>query len=175
MNQNRRDFLHRVLVAASIYGTQNPSFAAIPQKEERQRFLSLLLGELRVGTPFYDDWIIEKAFPPRAGAVIIHLRAPNQELFRIDVCQRGSEPLAPIFTEHLEFFVMDGGEGKAFYSPAMKQAIHTLAQLFEKQARVHLSYTQLFTHKERLKLFPDSMSKAARELVPTIIDENWNV
>ena len=108
-----------------------------------------------------------------AGAVIIHLRSPKGDLFRVDICKRGKKTIAPSVSEHLECFVMDGGEGKAFYSPEMREALWILVEAMEGNPMIDVLSEQLFTHKERLKFFPEAMSRAAKELVPTVVEGVW--
>ena len=171
MQANRRFFIRRVLAAAAAttaLGTE--VFALQPgQSQQRERFLNELLMGMKINDFFYGHWQIINAYPPLAGAVILHIQSPQRTLLRVDICQKGQKTLGPAHTKHLEFFVMDGGEGKAEYTTDMKQALQYLADLLEKNAATYQLSEQLFTHTERLKYFPDAMAKAAKELVPTII------
>lgn len=172
MQPNRRFFIHRVLAAAAATTALRSDVLALHPEQEKQskRYLSELLSGINIGQFFHKDWQLVDAYPPRAGAVILHIKGPKQNLLRVDICQRGKQTLGPAHTKHLEFFVMDGGEGKAEYTSEMKEALQVLADLLEKNAAAYQLAEQLFTHRERLQYFPDAMAKAAKELVPTVID-----
>ncbi|MEC7986277.1 MAG: hypothetical protein VX278_14015 [Myxococcota bacterium] len=176
MKSDRRHFLRRVLVATAATAVQKNAWSREnedEQEEKRNRYLSRLLGGLSIGEPFFDSWIIEQAYPPMAGAVILHLRAPNEDLFRIDVCKRGRTALAPSFSKHLECFVMDGGGGEATYSSEMREALWVIVEALESNPMIDVLSEQLFTHRERLKFFPEAMSRAAKELIPTVVEGEW--
>ena len=169
MQENRRFFIRRVLAAAATTLSADV-FALQPAQEKRRaRFLREMLTGVQLNSFFYGKWKVVNAYPPLAGAVILHLRSPQEEILRIDICQKGQKPLGPAHTKHLDFFVMDGGEGQAEYTKEMKQALQYLANCVEKNAATYQLSEHLFTHQERLKYFPNAMAKAAKELVPTII------
>ena len=171
MKTDRRHFLHRVLAAAAATtAIQTDVFALQPdQQQQSQQHLDWMLTDVNTGESFYKEWILQKAYPSRAGAVILNLKTPTGNIIRVDICQRGTKTLGPAVTKHLEFFVMDGGEGKAEYTQEMKTALQILADKIERNAAEYQLSEQLFTHKERLLYFPGAMAKAAKELVPTIV------
>ena len=175
MNDARRYFLQRVMAAAAgatVVGSD--VFALSPKLEQRaQRYLQRMLSGLEMGGMFFNNWSLSQAYPPRAGAVILNIQSPEGSTLRVDVCKRGMKPLAPAVTRDLELFVMDGGGGKSLYSAEKKFALQYLAEVLQENCTHHDLPNQLFTHAERLEMFPNAMSQAACELVPTLVDGDW--
>ena len=174
MSDSRRRFLQRVIAAAAVTGATGEALALQGDAAARsQQYIKRLLTGLRLNEPFFNFWSISAAYPPRAGAVILNLETPEGGILRVDICQRGEKVIGPAATRDLEFFVMDGGNGKTEYTKEMKFALQFLADVLQENSAEYGLEQTLFTHAERLQHFPHAMASAACELVPTIVEGDW--
>ncbi len=174
-NRERRKFLSGFVAAAAASVSIAGSSVGLAgdQRLEAERYLKRMLTGFELGEVFYDDWVLKAAYPPRAGAVILNIQKNAGELVRIDVCRRGEVTRAPAFTPHLELYIMDGGGGKRLLPSEMIDALQFLADVLQENESEWLLASELLTHDERIELFPDVMSCAAKELVPTPVRGEW--
>jgi hypothetical protein len=172
VNQNRRSFLRGFLVAAAVtsvgMGAESVAFAADGDRHARRYLLRMLAG-LDVGEPFFFDWSLIDAYPPRAGGVILVVAKGESAPIRVDVCRRGNPTIAPAYTRHLELFVMDGGAGDKLLPRDMVEALQFLAEVLQDNEAQWLLAESLLTHQERIQRYPKFMSRAACELAPANI------
>ena len=160
----------RGIFAAATAGSAGVGTSALAYGDDpsrlAQRYLFRMLAGLDVGESFFGDWALIDAYPPRAGGVILVLAKGRKAPIRVDVCRRGNPTLAPAYTRHLELFVMDGGAGERLLPIDMVEALQFLAEVLQDNEAQWLLSEQLLTHRERLKRYPEFMSRAARDLSP---------
>jgi len=162
--QNRRAFLQSMISAAAA-STVLVTTAEAAQPGDAH-FLYRMLGGIEVGAPFYEDFDLIDAYPPRGGAVILVVAQASESPVRVDVVRRDDPVRAPAYTDHLELYVMDGGAGERKMPRDLVEALQSLAeQLQDNEAQFYLA-EHLLTHRERLKRFPEMMANAASELAP---------
>lgn len=163
-SQNRRAFLASMISAAAASTVLvSTADAAIPNDAV---YLYRMLGGIQVGEPFFEDWDLIDAYPPRAGGVVLVISQGKSDPIRVDVVRRGNPTRAPAYTQHLELFVMDGGGGVREMPIDLIRALEVLAdELQDNEAQYYLA-EGLLTHRERLSQYADFMGRAAKELTP---------
>lgn len=167
-SQDRRSFLRGFLVAAAattVIGTESIVFASEGDKLAH-RYLQRMLSGLDIGEPFFSDWALIDAYPPRAGGVVLVMAKGGGDPIRVDVCRRGEPTIAPAYTRHLELFVMDGGAGKRLLPIDMVEALQFLVDVLQDNEAQWMLAERLLTHRERLERYPKHMARAACELSP---------
>jgi hypothetical protein len=171
VNKDRRKLLRGIFAAAAATtAVGGGSLAyAVDTDGLARRYLARMLAGLDVGQPFFCDWSLIDAYPPRAGGVVLVLAKGRSAPIRVDVCRRGEPTIAPAYTRHLELFVMDGGAGDKLLPTDMVEALQFLVEVLQDNEAQWLLSEQLLTHNERLKRFPDFMGDAARSLTPAAI------
>lgn len=122
---------------------------------------------LPVGERFIDDWVLLDAYPPiKGGLTLVIGRGTRGRPLRVDVVRRGDPALAPVVTEHLEFFTMDGGGGEGIIAKDVYVALRALAEEIDAALPRSGLLRHLLTHEERLARHPRFMGRAAAELAP---------
>ena len=170
VNEDRRKFLRGFLAAAAAttasVGGGGLAYAGDTDALARRYMLRMLAG-LDVGEPFFGEWALIDAYPPRAGGVVLVLAKGAGAPIRVDVCRRGEPTIAPAYTRHLELFVMDGGAGDKLLPTDMVEALQFLVEVLQDNEAQWLLSERLLTHSERLNRYPDHMNRAAQELSPS--------
>jgi hypothetical protein len=167
-SQDRRAFLRGFLAtaaASTVVGTESVVFASEGDQLAHRYLQRMLLG-LEVGEPFFGEWALIDAYPPRAGGVVLVLAKGAGQPIRVDVCRRGEPTIAPAFTQHLELFVMDGGAGNRLLPTDMVEALQFLVEVLQDNEAQWMLAERLLTHRERVKRYPKHMARAACELAP---------
>ncbi len=163
--QDRRAFLASMISAAAASSVLVTTAEAGVQDEAH--YLYRMLGGIEVGEPFFEDWDLIDAYPPRAGGLVLVISHGKGDPIRVDVCRRGNPTRAPAYTKHLELFVMDGGRGVRTMPKDLVRALEVLADTLQDNEAQYYLAEQLLTHRERLDRYPDFMSRAGRELTPS--------
>jgi len=167
MSTSRRDLLSG-LAALGLAG-RVPLAQASGDAADAMRFA---LRGLPVGERFVDDWVLLDAYPPiKGGMTLVVGRGRVGRPLRVDVARRGDPVLAPVYTELLELFTMDGGGGEARISKQVYVALHALAEQLDAAMPRSGLIRHLMTHRDRVQRYPRFMSRAASELAPDPADE----
>jgi hypothetical protein len=165
---SRRTFLARVaaMVAVGSAAQAAPAMSAA----DAERMLARLLDQgagVAVGEVFHEDYWLLDAYPPTSGALVLVIAAgADGAALRVDVCRRGDPVRAPAWTDHLEFYVMDGGGGVKPEPQDLVKALWSLAQRLKASGADAILAPRLYTHQERLERYPEMMARASKELAP---------
>lgn len=178
-NTTRRDFMVKMGAAAlgaatastllpktALARTAAPGKPAEATPHEAAR--NLLKG-LKTGETFGAGWTLEALHGPIAGGLTLVLReGKGSRPIRVDLCLMGDDVKAPVSTEYLELYVMDGGGGNACMEESLSSALERLARVIRKNEQDPRLLEGLLTFEDRWDLYPDYMARAAIELEPGV-------
>ena len=128
-----------------------------------------LLHGIGTGKIFSGDWQITNIYGPVAGGLTLVLQGGGgKRPLRVDLCLQGDVTRAPVSTQYLELFVMDGGGGEGCIDESLFEALEVLGQTIRRNESDVRLLEGILTFDERWDLYPDFMACAASELEPGV-------
>jgi hypothetical protein len=123
-----------------------------------------VVGDVVVGEAFLDDWTVVAARHAYAGSLrLVLANGADGERVQVDVVRRAAQPLAPVYSEALELYVMDGTDGDEQVDPDLVDALHVLLeQIGDEGVQAKLA-SGLLTHDQRFDRFPKLMRRSVRK------------
>jgi hypothetical protein len=108
-------------------GGRVPSGLPTPGAEDAGEGPWGLLAPVGPGDHLGGGWIARTLSAVSHGAAIVTLAHPSGASARVHVCKRAGSPRGVACTEHLDFMLMNGGDGRAPTDEELSRAVKTLA------------------------------------------------
>ncbi len=115
-----------------------------------------LLAPLRAGATVGEGWQVTGLSPVVHGAAVLTLADARGRIARVHVCRNDGTPQGLVYTEALDFVVMNGGAGDVPTNEGLAQAVAAVAHAAAANERRVAAVAALQPHAERLERFASS-------------------
>lgn len=113
-----------------------------------------LLAPLHAGAAVGDGWQVTDLSPVVHGACVLTLRNARARTWRIHVCRNDGTPRGLVYTDALDFVVMNGGAGDVPTDEGLAQAVAAVAHAAAaNERRTPALVAALLPHGERLERY----------------------
>ncbi len=112
-----------------------------------------LLAPLRAGATVGEGWQVTGLSPVVHGAAVLTLADARGRIARVHVCRNDGTPQGLVYTEALDFVVMNGGAGDVPTNEGLAQAVAAVAHAAAANERRVAAVAALQPHAERLEQY----------------------
>lgn len=161
--ENRRDFLRLAAFGVAAAGLGAPRVAAAASGPARPTASgpapTWLLAPLSPGDEIGLGWRLDRVDPAHAGAVAVFLTHDDGRAARVDLCLLDGTPRGPAHTAFIDFYVMDGGDGRSPMDESLGRAVRRLAAVVANNEQQDLdTLAALLPHADRAWRHPDALA-----------------
>lgn len=102
------------------------------------------------------NWMVERVYAPRMGAIAVVLRTPSGVRFQVDVLRRetADDRRAMAVSSRHALYVVNGGDGRKDTDEMQARGTKVLAGFLDRQASAGVQGPELSSYSERAAAFP---------------------